>query len=637
VARPFRSEMAELHRTVEWAGTADISSLVEAISRSARAPLVAIGSGGSLSAAAHLARMHRRYFGQVAVALSPYAYSSDPIAHDAHHWIISAGGSNVDVVSAVDTCIAGEPEAINVLTMKDRSRLATVVRQSSSVNFHRAAIPSKKDGFLATNSLLGFCELLTRAYKVVADGDDDWENSQRRLLEVAQSGSTWQMRWREEVRQLSPIEHLIVLHDMDTDLGAADLESKLTEAAIKNVQLADYRHFAHGRHHWLAKNSENSGVLFFRSGGGSRLAERTEKLIPASVPTAVIDVNSEGDLAELTSLVAAFVVTDELAHARGIDPGQPGVPEFGRKLYSLRLPARPARPLIEVAIRRKSRVAGVQLNPEHWTSAYREVLDRQRAASFAGVVFDYDGTLVDTRDRFEPIRPEVTKQLVRLVEGGITVAVATGRGRSAGVALRAALPHELWAKVIVGYYNGAAQHSLHDEEAPTRVGRLSGQLARVEAVLKVRLDDVPGLKLEVRPHQLTVTFGSAGSEQGVWTWIEELLDILNASDLRVVRSSHSIDIVHRKTSKAETVRHLSGAIAAAGGEILRIGDRGAWPGNDFDLLSDPFGLSVDQVSGDPNGCWNLAPAGLSGVSALLQYFDSMHVEDSSIRLRGEPW
>lgn len=637
MARPFRSEMAELNATVEWAGSADISSLVEAVSRSRSAPLVAVGSGGSLSAASHLARMHRRHFGQVASALSPFAYASDPIAHDAHHWIISAGGSNVDVLSAVNKSIAGEPAAINVLTMKERSRLATISAEHPAVNFHRAAIPSKKDGFLATNSLLGFCLLLTKAYGVAAGGAYDWQNFGERLLDAVDRDSAYQLRWRNDVRQLSAVEHLIVLHDLDTDLGAIDLESKLTEAAIKNVQLADYRHFAHGRHHWLAKNGENSGVLLFQSSGSKRLAERTRKLLPASVPTAVIDVDAEGDLAELTSLVAAYVATDEFGQARGIDPGQPGVPDFGRKLYGLRLPVRTARPLMEVAIRRKSRVAAPHLDSSNWTGAYRQVVQCQRAATFGAVVFDFDGTLVDTRDRFEPVRPEVAEQLVRLVTGGIKVAIATGRGRSAGEALRSALPRETWSAVTVGYYNGAAVHMLDEQEAPGRIGKMSKQLERAQSVLASRLGGMSGFSLDARPHQLTVTFGSAGSEERTWNWIQEVLDVSNVNDLRVVRSSHSIDVLDRATSKVEAVSHLSAAVMSGNLDVLRIGDRGGWPGNDFELLADPFGLSVDQVSGDPSGCWNLAPEGLSGVRALLHYLEAMRIEGSCIRLCGEPW
>ena len=43
--------------------------------------------------------------------------------------------------------------------------------------------------------------------------------------------------------------------------AAIDLESKLTEAALMPVQVADFRNFAHGRHHWLAKRGGETAVL----------------------------------------------------------------------------------------------------------------------------------------------------------------------------------------------------------------------------------------------------------------------------------------------------------------------------------------------------------------------------------------
>jgi hypothetical protein len=54
-----------------------------------------------------------------------------------------------------------------------------------------------------------------------------------------------------------------------------------------------------------------------------------------------------------------------------------------------------------------------------------------------------------------------------------------------------------------------------------------------------------------------------------------------------------------------------------------LGDRGRWPGNDFDLLSDVLGLSVDEVSSDPLQCWNLAPPGLLGPQAAVYYLDRL--------------
>jgi hypothetical protein len=58
---------------------------------------------------------------------------------------------------------------------------------------------------------------------------------------------------------------------------------------------------------------------------------------------------------------------------------------------------------------------------------------------------------------------------------------------------------------------------------------------------------------------------------------------------------------------------------------LCIGDKGHWPGNDCDILSTPYSLSVDEVSPDPKSCWNLAPAGHRCVQATDDYLRALHV------------
>jgi hypothetical protein len=53
--------------------------------------------------------------------------------------------------------------------------------------------------------------------------------------------------------------------------------------------------------------------------------------------------------------------------------------------------------------------------------------------------------------------------------------------------------------------------------------------------------------------------------------------------------------------------------------VLTVGDRGAPPGNDFDLLTHPFSLSVDAVSTALDSCWNLLPLGVRNTPGLIQY------------------
>src|SRR5476651_652935 len=61
------------------------------------------------------------------------------------------------------------------------------------------------------------------------------------------------------------MQTIVVLHGPSTLPAAVDVESKFTEAALGSVQVADFRHFAHGRHHWIAKRGRESAVLAITS------------------------------------------------------------------------------------------------------------------------------------------------------------------------------------------------------------------------------------------------------------------------------------------------------------------------------------------------------------------------------------
>jgi hypothetical protein len=106
---------------------------------------------------------------------------------------------------------------------------------------------------------------------------------------------------------------------------------------------------------------------------------------------------------------------------------------------------------------------------------------------------------------------------------------------------------------------------------------------------------------------------------------------LRLNTLRVVSSGHSVDVISTASSKRAVVEAI--AQRAGSGEVLRIGDRGRWPGNDFELLASPNGLSVSEVSGDLAHCWNMAPEGVRGVDATLYYLRCLTFEDRAGRLR----
>ena len=305
-------------------------------------PLRVIGSGGSLTGAHALAGLHQRYTGHLAAVATPLEAIDESLDAAVAVWLLSAGGGNADILAAAKALILREPRQIGVLCGREASSLAELCRRHPYVDLLLYPPPTGKDGFLATNSLLVFTTLLTRAYTVEFGSDADWEDVVDRLKPLLRDTADVLEAWKAATEPLWTRSTTLVLHGPSSRIGAIDLESKFTEAALGHLQIADYRNFAHGRHHWLAKRSETSAVLAFITGTDRALAERTLDLIPAGVPQARIVFDGGPNAVAVASLLAALRITGWAGRARGIDPGRPGVPEFGRKLYNLRLP-RPKR------------------------------------------------------------------------------------------------------------------------------------------------------------------------------------------------------------------------------------------------------------------------------------------------------
>ena len=178
---------------------------------------------------------------------------------------------------------------------------------------------------------------LVRSYLAELGRAEDWQEIQEAVAPLLADGSTEIAEWQAATDPLWHRGTTLILHDVESRVGAIDLESKFTEAAVGNLQIADYRNFAHGRHH-CCEARQDSAVLALHSPAGRDLAERTLALLPKEVPVARLALNAPPLGVMLASLIAALRITGWAGVARGVDPGRPGVPEFGRKLYHLPLP-----------------------------------------------------------------------------------------------------------------------------------------------------------------------------------------------------------------------------------------------------------------------------------------------------------
>jgi hypothetical protein len=261
MSKPYTSEMGGLADTFAWAATVDISLLRKAVRIAGLSPLVAVGSGGSLTAAHALAAIHRRATHQVTAVATPLEAAMEPLDTSAAVWLLSAGGGNVDILAAAEALVAREPRQVAVLCGQEDSALASLCRQHPFVDLLIYPPPTGKDGFLATNSLLGFTSLIARAYAKEFSLESDWASAVEVLEPLLKQQSHMVAAWGVVTAPLWDRSTTLVLHGPDTRIGAIDLESKFTEAALGNLQIADYRNFAHGRHHWLAKRGDISACI----------------------------------------------------------------------------------------------------------------------------------------------------------------------------------------------------------------------------------------------------------------------------------------------------------------------------------------------------------------------------------------
>jgi hypothetical protein len=128
--------------------------------------------------------------------------------------------------------------------------------------------------------------------------------------------------------------------------------------------------------------------------------------------------------------------------------------------------------------------------------------------------------------------------------------------------------------------------------------------------------------LSPRGPQVTVEPKCAIDSDAVFALVQQRLALGADPRVRLVRSSHSLDVLAPDVSKLALVDHMTkhGRIS---GTLLCIGDRGEYPGNDFALLSTPYSLSTDEVSPAPDSCWNLAPPGVKGARATLIYLRAL--------------
>lgn len=626
MGKPFKGELNKLSETIQWAEKQDVTLLSKYLFEEDRhIPLVCIGSGGSLSACHYAAMLYKQRNGVLAQAMTPLQlmYSGREIIRSSKLLFLSASGKNKDILNAIKYGVRYNETGMMSLTLRKNNPTEELLEQYPKVQRWCEDIPSEKDGFLATNSLLATFTLLCKAACA-----SKFKDSSFKLSDL--QPKTFNLN-------LSVIQNFIVMYGATGEPVAWDIESKLTEAALGSALLSDYRNFGHGRHHWFDKRGDNSCIIALVTPVERELAYKTIGCLPKSVPVIYIETELEGPLASIDMLLKAFRFVNDLGEARGIDPGKPGVPGYGRLLYNLdyfKLTNRilPVEKTLEVAVLRKLGVAGRENAPlwVHYSEACQRFVRQLNRGKFTTVAFDYDGTLSasDRKSRFtNGLCDEIRDALMPLLENGVRIVVATGRGKSVGESFQKSIDQKYWPQIKVGYYNGACLLVLGEEDK-LKVWReqpFDSELKALEEELKLRLPKgCVDYKFAERSLQLSIEGEMTQTEsQLVYETCREIIWDKQMKDIRIWRSSHSMDIVvYHEVSKQRVIEDPE--------RTLCIGDYGTVEGNDYEMLTSKYSLSVDRVSKNAESCWNIAPSGMKELDATLYYLSRMKANEGKI-------
>jgi hydroxymethylpyrimidine pyrophosphatase-like HAD family hydrolase len=604
----YTTELGALDDTYTQALTADVGDLAKSIADLGGGPAVFVGSGGTMALAVLAARLHERCSRAPAKACTSLEMLDLPQLDRRGAMLISSSAKHPDARRALGEFSRGRFAPSVLVTHRPADAVAPLAGPDTEIVRLPALV--QPDGFLATASIVQITTLLLRAFL------DDPPLAPH----------------LPAVPQEAPLrDEILILSAPALTCVAVDLEVRLVESGLAAVQISDYRNFAHGRHTGFARRMERTTVLVLSDPASAALAEGTAAALPARAdvrrwhaeaiwPEAVIELlNRSVHLAGTTGATAR------------LDVARPAVPTFGRRLYRLALGHRvPAQTASGVERKMLAQGAGDDREVrEFFTNAAADWTVKLAEQRFAGLVLDYDGTVCWTRRRFELPDAPMRTAISRLLERGLTLGIASGRGQSLHRDLRQWVAPSLWPSVIVGLYNGAVPSRLDEDLGDLRAP--SEWSEEVVAAL-TRVSHPTRLSIEARGAQVSVAIDEGRLHHGRLREIvvERLAEA--QVEAQVVASGHSVDILPLGSSKmliAELVE------AHAGGRVLAVGDQGQVGGNDYALLArGHFTLSVDRCSADATRCWFAGDGQKIGPSLLLTHLSAFRKLRDGFVLRG---
>lgn len=330
-----------LPNTLAWSYGIDIETVGDFLLHDDGLPRIFLGSGGSLSAAM-LASQLSVERGIVAAAMTPYQYVCSSWSRlPAKVFLFSAGGRNIDALNAYKTAVGNPSQQFGVMLMSSPSLLESKIQTEGKGEAFIFPLRNR-DGFLATNSLLGFYSLLFRIFRDELVTIENWDfvdgmgQSFKNFISGTYRLDTYS--WDEHnaaLYEARETDRFYVLYSPDTMSIAVDLESRFSEGSVGCLQISDYRNFAHGRFNWFHKRKGQTAIIAIVTPESEMVADSILSELPDYIPYMKLATEQTGSMGTMELLIKSMFLAKQLGTRWGLDIGAPEVADFGRKIHKL--------------------------------------------------------------------------------------------------------------------------------------------------------------------------------------------------------------------------------------------------------------------------------------------------------------
>lgn len=330
----FSARIDSLPSTIGMCSKENVADLANAILRGKDRPAVLVGSGGSAISAEYFRRCRETFSFSRSIVETPMRFVSEvPELRGCDVWLFSAGAENADVMAAVETAYRRGASCVNMITRNPRGRSALRLEELGGRVFS-VPVLEKKDGFLATHSLIATVAVLLFAFDALTDDPFGTELVNRFTVAVNEElDDEARVRHGKKFATLRVDDTVLVLAEPQLSPISTLIDTSVWEAAICNAQTTDFRNFAHGRHTWLHHRPRQSFVLALTGQGFPCVHERVLSLIPFGVRRAVFNFGNCGRFENAVGIVRGLVLIEAMGKAVQVDPGKPCVGPFGQEIY----------------------------------------------------------------------------------------------------------------------------------------------------------------------------------------------------------------------------------------------------------------------------------------------------------------